>query len=452
MPDSLDSNVYMAEKRKSYRLPAKQFRTPSNASDSLSFLLPKITTLDQAVEALRFRGVEKPADPHNIDVGEAVQQYARLPLAYLATREVGELFLQILAAMRLSSTLRDPCAIRYARFYNDQDIAGTLEPPAAPDFLHSLEGTAFKLVGVAGCGRTAFLQRVRAALGRPRKMVREAGSGPREMYFMPVLIVSWPKSGTKKELFQNFRSAFISEIGSSGSANKMFTFFSGKNAQNAVIATCVLLNLGLLVVDGGCKAALEHGETSEVLDFISTFQSRTGIPVIVSGTYIFDLAVMKRGSRSTKFGTCGAAYFDAVPAPCSGKTVKGDPKHLWTQLSDWQWKLGHREFAVPPPEFFAKATWDLTAGVHQQFCEACNDLHQKILHDPGLLEPDAMTEERLRELFSVRLRSFQEPLRVITTFRESRQVDKDDLIAYADYLPFEAFQTSFARSTFRMSR
>lgn len=447
LTDEVEAESLEARQRRSLRLPPHSYVTPANETNPLTCLLPDVRTIEHATESLRWRGVRRPADPNCIDIGDSIEAYAAFPTAYLATTEAAELYMKILSAVRFSLRLRNPCEIRYARFYWDQgDVMEGSQPPAFPDFLESLVGLSIKLIGVSGAGRTAFLQRLRVAMGRPRYMKRMAGKGPVEMRFVPMLVVTWPDCSTLSGLVENIGEALMGELSSSKTRKDNFAYFRGKNGASAVIAACIFLNLGLLVIDGGNRYAL-RSEANEVMDFISNFQRRSGIPVVVSGTYIFEMAFVKRGSKGSKFSTAHAAYFDAMPRP--SPEGMSDRPTIWGQAIEWHWKLGHREMSVPCPRFLSTVVWDYAFGRAQQMCEALDHLHHKILLHPELLADGSLNEDYVRYEVANRLRGFSETARVLTTFRETKHLDRDDFLVHADHLPYEAFYVASTRKYLR---
>lgn len=380
---------------------------------------------------LHHRGVPEVNNINGLSMEQKVLALASLPRAYRPTIDAARFAQRVVTQMHVSLELRNPQDPRYLRFYYDQaDVmrGGKIKP--MPEFLESLTGAGFLLAGPSGSGKTAFLQRLRALVGERHTKIIGIGDAPAEFIFIPMLILRWPDCGTLFGLLANLRNALIGELGCSQTSENAFANLLGPFGPSAAIATCVFLNLGLLAVDGMCKQSLD-GDPKEILDFIATFKSRTGIPTIVCCTYPALQLIARGGSKHASFGSVGQEYWDLEP-----------PGDNWDALCTWFWDLGFHAADAPMPEYLPTMMWQASLGIMRVFTEGFKVILHQAVYEPRYFTKAAASD--VAYLLDLRLRIFEEPLMLLRKIQNQKKSEPmpnptpADLY-HADYLPFEAF-------------
>jgi hypothetical protein len=378
---------------------------------------------------LKNRGVPELRYPESASVGQKIAGLANIATAYWPTSYAVRFGQRVLAQVHASLALRNPEDVRYVEFvYEQSNVLRGGKLRSAPEFLGSMTGSGFILAGPSGSGKTAFLQRLRVLIGNEPCMIQTSRG---QFSFLPVLILRWPDCGTLAGLLSNLRHALIGELGIARANEGIFSNIVGSNGTNAAIATCIVLSLGLLVIDGFCLRSI-RAEYREILDFISTFKERTGIPTLLTCTYPALQVIARGGSKQAHLGSTGQEYWDLEP-PGSG----------WEEICSSFWKLGYLDPRISMPQFLPELLWDVSRGNMRILTEGYTGLHQEFVYDPMLVE--RATKEDLLNVLEAKLRLFKEPLTLMAQVQKSRDdVAPDDLRAYGDYLPYEVFSDTYS--------
>lgn len=391
---------------------------------------PPVWDEAQIKSFLQNRAVPRFTNTEVLSQEQKVAALAALPMVYRATNEAARFSQRVVAQVRASLELRNPENPHYARFYYGQaDVmhGGRLKP--MPAFLGGLSGSGVILAGPSGSGKTALLHRLRCLVGQQPASIHGKRAAPAEFIFLPMLTLRWPDCGTLSGLLSELRDGLIGALGSSQTSEAVFANITGRRGASAAIATCIFLNLGLLVLDGMCLRSL-RGEYREILDFLSTFKQHTGIPTILSCTYPALQVIARGGSKLGNFGSAIHESWDLEP-----------PGPSWKACCKSFWGLGLHDPSIPMPEYLPELMWSASNGNMRLLTEAFNALHHANVYDPDL--PVRGTNSIITDILEVRLRRFKEPLSVLASFQQSRVVPrKEDLYAYGDYLPFEAFSNT----------
>ncbi|GIZ51922.1 hypothetical protein NCCP691_19360 [Noviherbaspirillum aridicola] len=420
-------------------LAGPQFSPETHSGENpLIGYVPPVLPETELRARLRNRAVPQFENTDCLTPEQKVAALACLPMTYRANTEGARFAQRVIAQVRASLALRNPENPRYARFYYGQaDVmhGGRLKP--MPDYLGGLSGPGVILAGPSGSGKSALLHRLRFLVGLQPVRLHGKGIAPAEFIFLPMLTLRWPDCGTLAGLLANFRDALIAELGSSQTSEAVFANMTGRRGSSVAIATCIFLNLGLLVVDGMCLRSL-RGEFREILDFLSTLKRHSGIPTILSCTYPALQVITRGGSTLANFGSGGHESWDLEP-----------PGTSWEACCKSFWGLGLHDPSIPIPEYLPDLMWCVSRGNMRILTEAFNALHHANVYDPRL--PITGTRSTVTDILDVRLRRFKEPLSVLASFQESLVVPrKEDLYAHGDYLPFEAFSDTPGAELARM--
>lgn len=384
--------------------------------------LRPVLSVKQIGAILNNPGIPELVGSKTASIEQKIAGLALMQSSYRSGGDAARFAQRVIAQVHASYKLRNPEDPRYVKFvYSQAGVLRGAKVTSVPDFLSSLTGSGFILAGPSGCGKTAFLQRLRVLIGEEYLTVQTSHG---EFTFLPILILRWPDCGTLSGFLVNLREALIGELGLA-SIEGIFRNIGGSNAGNAAIAVCVLLNLGLLVIDGMCLRSLRH-EVREILDFISTFKERTGIPTLISCTYPALQVISRAGSKQAHLGSTDQEYWDLVP-----------PGIEWNKICESFWKLGPNPAELQMPGYLTDLMWDVSLGNMRILKAAFSALHHQYAYEPEL----AVTGTRadLADILDVKLRLFKEPLSVMAQFQQMGTIAPDDFLAYADYLPHDVF-------------
>lgn len=402
--------------------------------NSLTERIPKIHAASAMKIALRSAGVPR-VDIQAISAEERIAALARLQFAYYPSTAAALFSQKVIAQVRTSLLLRNPEHPRYAKFFFGQaDVLGGGRPKPMPSFLHSLQGTGFVLAGPSGSGKSALIQRLRTIFGEAHRItLTGSGIAPAEMRLLPMLVVQWPHCGTLRGLLANFREAIIGELGSAASSDAAFSNFAGPNGTNAVKAACILLNLGLLVVDGACIHHIGR-ECKDIVQFIASFQQYSGIPTLISCTYPVLQVISRSGGNGANLSSAHAEYVDLVP---------NDKR--WAVYCEFFWKRGLHHPELPMPTYLPSLMWKATRGNMRMLAQGFAGIHYALLDRPKIVEFGAPSESDLAGILDLRLRAFGETLRVMELYQVDREAPMEDIWAHGDYLPYDAFSGTPSR-------
>lgn len=411
-----------------------------DSENLLTCAIPRVPDETTARNLLRRRGMPKPAQPHELSVEDKLMALPRMWYAYNPPIEAIRFAQSVVATVRNSLLLRNPEHPRYARFYHAQaEVLSGKRLIARPSFLSALGGAGMLLAGPTGSGKSALLQRIRSLIGEEHTLLTsKQADAPAQMIFLPVLIVQWPDCGTLDGLLANIREQLIGELANASTNECVFANFKGSNGSNAAIATCILLNLGLLVVDG-CRASSITKDWREISDFIASFSAYSGIPTILSCTYPFQQVVARKGGKGasvTSAATLGLEYLD--------------PGSLWTSYCQFFWNLGLFGGETPLPEFLVSLMWKATRGNLKLAVEGFLGIHRELIQEPAKLQKGGFTEAVAAAMLAKILRFYSEAIKVQALFKmreetpvESREfIPQADLFTFGDYLPFTAFSNT----------
>jgi hypothetical protein len=373
---------------------------------------------------LKRRGVPELQHPELASIEQKICGLANISMAYWPTTSAVRFAQRVLAQVHVSLSLRNPEDARYVQFiYEQGSVLRGARVGSAPDFLASTTGAGFILAGPSGSGKTAFLQRLRVLIGTEPSLIQTSRG---QFSFVPMLILRWPDCGKLTGLLSNLREALIGELGLAHAHAGIFSNLVGTNGPNAAIATCIILNLGLLVIDGMCLRSI-RAEYLEILDFISTFEERTGIPTVLSCTYPALQVLVRSGSKQANLGGAGQEYWDLEP-----------PGRRWNEICSSFWKLGYQDRSIPVPAYLPELLWESSRGNMRILAQGYAAIHQAVAYQPALAE--RATRAEIIDVLEVKLRQFREHLAAMAQVQQRNgDVDPEDIWTYADYLPYELF-------------
>lgn len=379
----------------------------------------------------RLRNRLVPADP---DLWRAspevkISAMADFEKGYLATEEITRFSVNLLCTFVKCMRARGLDNPRYRRFFGSffHRLHGRGQSPAR-ESLETLKGPNFVLTGCSQMGRTAYIQRLRELFGAPFRVVRPGAEFPVLWYF-PVIVLQWPQCGTPKGLYRQFREKLVAELKDPSDLKPILRKVAGEKAPDALIALCVLLNVGLLVIDGACAKSVRTG-MEDILGFLSSVQ-RVNIPVLLSCTDVFHYAASRLGAEVTSAHSGKVLALRPFAPPLPTDKSPG----IWVMLNAWLWRAGLISVTVPMPPGLPAWTHELTLGRVGWLVRGFRELHDRLTWEPKRLD-GGVTQELVREVFESQLASEREARDIIKQFQvEPQNVNQRALASYLDHLP-----------------
>ncbi len=310
-----------------------------------------------------------------------------------------------------------------------------------PACLSSITGTCFTLSGPSLMGRTATLQRLVEILGKPF-IVEGNHPAPSRMWVMPILYLPYPTCGTLRGLFRDMRERVLGHIGSYDTNINAFSDLDGPNGENVAIALCTLLNVGVVVLDGGGFADVNR-KTGDVFRFLLKLRQSTGIPVLISGTSAFMYSASYMGNLASNLFNGPSLHLNPFRAPTQlqddGDTSKAK-KGIWQQVNAWLWNQGLFEEHCQMPAELPTWTYQVTFGRFGWLVQGFEALHLALVTRPELQEPGALTEDRVKTIFDLTLQLHNGARSTMTRLQGVPSAKgKIAFLKNLDHLPTSAF-------------
>lgn len=217
-----------------------------------------------------------------------------------------------------------------------------------PACVQEAKGTSFVVVAPAQCGKAALATALERCLPKPFKIENPPVEGLSEILVYPVIRLKYPRNRKLKGLIKDLRAAIL-EIASDentkrGALSEMLEDESGDIA----IATCILVNVGGVIIEGATGRKVDYTHTEEILEFLVRLRDKAGVPVMLMCTPAFMHGVKSYGST---YGT----IFEGIPLYLDALETSVE-KGLATPGS----KIPERAAPKVPgdEEVFVKAFWD----------------------------------------------------------------------------------------------
>jgi hypothetical protein len=408
-------------------------------NEQLAELL-RMPTIDEMRTKLQERGVSGDAALRGADASRKIAALASLHDAYLPTDEVTTFVLAVHARIRNAFLAKDFSNERFRSFfYSPRDVlAGDPLLPMSAS-IGSPGGIGLTLDGPSGMGRTALIKRLRKIYGRPFRVRGNGVEEPVSMWVIPMLSINYPTCGTLKGLISDFREAIVSEIGRADTPVNTFGQLRGDNAENALIAACLQLNVAFIAMDGAGFNSIE-GEPDKIIKFLVKLQQRTGIPLLISGTCAYMYMCGLSGNKSSNLFNGPSLHFDPMPAPGPLDIAETSPQpSIWYQMNRGLWEIGTFSTGIAMPRELPFWVCELTQMRTRWLVEGLEPLFVEIAKKPKLALPGQLTREEVTKVFERQLRLNKSARLVIAESENDSQniADKQDFFNYIDHLRLE---------------
>jgi len=403
------------------------------------------------IKRLRNRLVPDDNDLWKAGPEAKIRAMTQFDKGYLATEEVAKYTYTVVSAYVDCMQTRDLTNPRYRRyFYSFQQAVQGRGPIPSRESLDTLIGINFVITGRSQLGRTAYIQRLRNLFGAPFRVVAPSLSDIKLVWYFPILVLQWPRCGTLKGLLEQFREKLVSEIKDPKDIASVFRKMRGKNAASAVIAASVLLNIGMVVIDGASAHSLK-GHVREILVFLCRLQGHTNIPLLFSCSDVFMEGAKRLGPDVDAVLRGGRLAFEPLNAPPSVDAVLRGRSLLevgnqvlanlgrWYQFNLWFWRAGLLPPHLDMPHDLPKWTHELCHGRLGWLASGFRGLHERLACEPELLKNGGPSEEVVRVTFETQLRTWEAARTAITAYgRDLASVSRSVIHQHLDHLPFVA--------------
>jgi len=336
------------------------------------------------------------------------------------------------------------------QYYASAEVKSGKELRPLPPCLLPFAETSFFLTGPSGMGRSTYLQRLTETLGGPL-LVRGQHPAPLSVIVMPHLLVRYPVDGKLSTLYKDLRQTVLVALRDHRiEANALSQLIGrggkyGGNAENIAIALCILMNVGLFILDGGSWQSVTKN-TAKIFNFLLKLREFSGIPILVSGTSAFIRSANYMSSLNGPLFNGPSMHIDMMPPPTppdDEETATSEKaKGLWTNYVHFLWKQGFIPAHCSMPTEFPKWLHELTLGNLRWLKQGFEAFHVAIITQPELLEKDALTKKRVDEIFATALMTQQSTINSLKQIQMGMSVGKGTSIHVfrnMDYLPLPAF-------------
>ncbi|MGF6442607.1 ATP-binding protein [Paraburkholderia youngii] len=419
--------------------------------------LMRIRTTEEIRQSLAHRGVPRDTRLWTADASYKMDAMAGFMQSYVPSEAVVTFTEDFLAKYRRTLRLRDFEDADYREFFfSTREVLQGEAMWQLPSSMNPLKGAIFTMTGPSGMGRSAYLLRLRQLLGKPF-VVYGNGKAPAMMRVIPAICLDLSEGLTLKEFFRDLKYALSAAVATKDTSKAMFPELTGENAANCAIALCILLNVGVLIVDGACWGAL-GGEPDRILAFLVRLQQSSGIPVVLSGTCPFMYAMGLAGSKSSNLFAGRHLYLDAYARPEATEPDEGatsGPKWqgAWVKLNLWLWQAGTFGPEVEMPADLPLWTYDLAMGRTNWLVQIFDELHIQLIKKPELLKPGALTREAVTKFAESRLFLQNLTREVVAEYQESDDIEaNEDFFNHIDHLPLLFLQKPKSRNLMAATR
>jgi len=392
----------------------------------------RIRTTDEVQELLSHRGI--PDDERLKTASSAIKldAMALYTQSYVADEKTVSFTESVLAKARHSMSRRNFDDPDYREFYyglNRVLTGGRLHP--LPTSLTSLRNAFFTVEGPSLCGKTAFLARLMQMFGRAFSFYG-SGKEPALMSVIPCLSILYPQCGTRVGLLREIRYKIEAQIGRIDTPEGVFPEVEGDNAINAVISLCLLVNVGVLVIDGASFHRLS-GEPQKILESLVRLQQGSGIVVVLSGTPAFLHCLTFAGSDSSNFFSGQTLTLGPLQSP-QDKDGNLDEGSRFYSLVLWLWRAAMLPAGTMMPSELPQWLYQLTLGRIGWLVQVFEELHIELIKKPHLVT--TLTYETLEKITKRRL-ALQLPARqAVLEWMDKRTIAEDkDFFNYIDHFP-----------------
>ncbi|WP_332852689.1 hypothetical protein [Duganella sp. S19_KUP01_CR8] len=342
-------------------------------------------------------------DLRTADFDSQIQGLSEFGEAYLPLGETVTFAAQVLAKIRQVYRAKNFGSEEFRLYFHAMSkvMSGGRLPPV-PSCVATISETGFWLTGPSGMGRTATLKRLAEILGKPF-MVEGNHPAPRRMWITPILFLTYPTCGTRAGLLRDMRMRVLADIGTHATDSNALSDLE-RDDEEAAIALCTLLNVGLVVVDGAGWNCV-NGHTQRIFSFLLKLRQFSGVPVLVSGTSAFMHSASYMGNIATNLFN-GPGLHIGPPKPPVKKDDDGSvPKSqgVWTQMVSWLWKEGFLPKNCEMPAGLPEWLYEASMGRFRWLVQGFKALHIALLSNAELQKPGVLTESLVKHIFNATL-------------------------------------------------
>lgn len=363
-----------------------------------------------------------PAIPERIQLRDAeastkLNALGNFLQAYLPPTEIVNFVSLIHAAIKRAYQSKQFGNVEFRKFFHGtKDVFESKngEIPPLPSCLSPHAGIGFVLIGPSNVGRTALLERLRIFLGKPF-FVNSESPAPARLWVIPMLYLTYPTCGTLRGLIRDIRSKILEDIPEYDTSATPLRALLGTDAQNSAIAICILLNVGLIVLDGAGARNINR-DTSDIFTFLNKLKVSSGIAILVSGTCAFMRVSSFLGTLSSNLFNGPALHLSPIaPPPPAAAGDDATSPGIWRQINAWFWKQGLFGTDCAMPEGLPDWTYEITLGRLGWLAQGFRALHMNLVTKPELSEPGKLNKNYVQRVFNLQLRLHKEAIQAVTS-------------------------------------
>ncbi|TDY87773.1 UNVERIFIED_ORG: hypothetical protein DFO49_4420 [Herbaspirillum seropedicae] len=319
-----------------------------------------------------------------------------------------------------------------------------------PACVQEAAGTSFVVVAPAQCGKAALATALERCFPKPFRIENLPVEGLSEILVYPVIRLKYPRNRKLAGLIKDLRAAILEfasdEKTKRGALSEMLEDESGDIA----IATCILINVGSIIIEGATGRKVDYTHTEEILEFLVRMRDKAGIPVMLMCTPAFMHGVKSYGSTYASIFEGMPLYLNALETSVEkGLAEKGSeistrktPKEPGDEKAFVKgfWDSGPSTKGKRMPTWLPQFVIDYCYG-RRGWIAQCMEQLEIEFGNSDANKPADLTKEIAEAIFAYRLKAMK-PIRNVLEELETNEFinSKARFLNTVDFLPNEAFE------------
>ncbi|WP_034296398.1 hypothetical protein [Herbaspirillum sp. RV1423] len=317
-----------------------------------------------------------------------------------------------------------------------------------PACIQEAAGTSFAVVAPVQCGKAALATALERCFPKPFKIENPPLEGLSEILVYPVIRLKYPRNRKLNGLLKDLRAAILAFSSDEKTKRSALSEMLEDESGDIAIATCILVNVGGIIIEGATGRKLDYVHTEEILEFLVKARDDAGIPVMLMCTPAFMHGV-------NSYGKTYASIFE-------GMTLHLDSLETSVQkgLAAQGSKIAERKQPEKPGEekAFVKEFWDsgpstkskrMPGWLPQFVVDYCYGrqgwiaqcMEQLEIELGGAIAPDSLEKEIVEAIFEYRMKAMKPIRKVLEELETIGFINsKARFLNTVDFLPDEVFE------------
>ncbi|WP_288408898.1 hypothetical protein [uncultured Herbaspirillum sp.] len=330
-----------------------------------------------------------------------------------------------------------------------------------PSCVQETAGTGFVVIAPVQCGKTALADALVRCFPKPFTIVNPPTEALSELHVFPIIRLKYPSNRSLSGLLKALRAAILEVTSDEHTKRSALSEMVEDESGDIAIATCILVNVGGLIIEGATGRKVHYVLTEEVMEFLVKVRDN-GIPVTLMCTPAF-----MHGVKS--YGSTYASIFDGVPLyldPLKTSVQKGlaskeseisareipaeDTPSIETTFVKSFWQSGPSTKGKKMPRWLPQFVVDYCYGRRGWIAQCMEQLDIELGSSNGT-PVEKWTKAYVEGVMKYRLKAMN-PVRKVLGELERTDVisSKAKFLSYVDFLPNEVFELPLQGTWYEM--